>query len=170
MPSSLWCPYLGGIILLWVVWCPPIVLLGDRALVLIFWSPRIHYVICHWLDRNGWRQFRWQSPEFPLVNLSISTARFYKHCPWWWPSDIRSMRVGCSRGSEAPLVLVSPYLEMLNSDLEVSCSLLIQQAPTQRFYCCTLDQWPLVKSATRSLGLQQSILALLIFQRISYLS
>jgi hypothetical protein len=26
--------------------------LGDRALVLIFWSPRIHYVICHLLDKR----------------------------------------------------------------------------------------------------------------------
>jgi hypothetical protein len=30
------------------------------------------------------------------------------------------MQVGCSRGSEVPLVLVSSYLEMLNSDLKVS--------------------------------------------------
>ncbi len=169
LPSSLWCPYLGGITLLWVVWCFPIFLIGDRALVFIFWSPRIHYVICHWSDRRRWQQFRQQSPEFLLVNLSILTASFYKHCHWQWPSDIRLMQVGCSRGSEALLVLVSPYLEMLDFDLEVSCSLLIQQAPTQRFNYCTLDQWPLVKSATRSLGLQQLILALLIFQRISYL-
>jgi hypothetical protein len=110
---------------------------------------------------------RWQSPEFPLVNLGILTASFYKHCCWRWPLDIRSMRVGCSRGSEAPLVLVSPYLEIIDSDLKVSCLLLIQQASTQRFNYSTLDQWPLVKSATRSLGLQQSILGLLILQRIS---
>ncbi len=110
---------------------------------------------------------RQQSPEFLLVNLSILMASFYKHCCWWWPSDIRSMRVRCSRGSEAPLVLVSPYLEMLDSDLKVSCLLSIQQAPTQRFNYSTLDQWPLVKFATRSLGLWQLILALLIFQRIS---
>ncbi len=117
--------------------------------------------------RGDGDSLRWQSPEFPLVILSILTASFYKHCPWRWPSDIRSMQVGCSRGSEAPLVLVSPFLEMLDSDLKVSCLLLIQQAPTQRFNCCTLDQWPLVKFATRSLGLQQLILALLILQRIS---
>ncbi len=54
LPSSLWCPYLGGITLLWVVWCLPNLLLGDKALVLIFWSPRIHYVICHWLDKKRW--------------------------------------------------------------------------------------------------------------------
>jgi hypothetical protein len=48
------------------------------------------------------------------------------------------MWVGCSRGSEVPLVLVSPYLEMLDSDLQVSCSLLTQQAPTQRFNYGTL--------------------------------
>ncbi len=72
---------------------------------------------------------RWQYPEFPLVNLGILTASFYKHCHWQWPLDIRSMRVGCSRGSEAPLVLVSPYLEIMDSDQKVSCSLLIQQAP-----------------------------------------
>ncbi len=115
-------------------------------------------------DGNSLRQ---QSPEFPLVNLSILTASFYKHCHWRWPSDIRSMRAGCSHESEAPLVLVSPYLEMLDSDLKVSCLLLIQQAPTQRFNCCTLDWWPLVKSATRSISLRQLILALLILQRIS---
>jgi hypothetical protein len=36
-------------------------------------------------DGNSLRQ---QSPEFPLVNLSILTASFYKHCCWRWPSDI----------------------------------------------------------------------------------
>ncbi len=115
-------------------------------------------------DGNSLRQ---QSPEFLLVNLSILTASFCKHCRWQWPSDIRLMRVGCSRGSEVPLVLVSPYMEMLDSDLKVSCLLLIQQAPTQRFNCCTLDWWPLAKSATRSIRLQRLILALLILQRIS---
>jgi hypothetical protein len=114
-------------------------------------------------DADSLRQ---QSPEFLLVNPSISMASFYKHCHWQWPSDIRSMQVGCSCGSEAPLVLVSPYLEMLDSDLKVSCLLLIQQAATQRSNYSTLDQWTLVKSATRSLGLQQAILALLILQRI----
>jgi hypothetical protein len=54
-----------------------------------------------------------------LVNLGILMASFYKQCCWQWPSDIRSMRVGCSHESEAPLVLVSPYLEMLDSDLKV---------------------------------------------------
>ncbi len=117
--------------------------------------------------RGDGDSLRWQSPEFPLVNLSILTANFYKNCRWRWPSDIRSMQVGCSCGPEAPLVLVSPYLEMLDSGLEVLCLLLIQQAPTQRFNYSTLDQWPLVESATRSLGLRQSILALLILQRIS---
>ncbi len=116
-------------------------------------------------DGNSLRQ---QSPEFLLVNLSFLTASFYKHCCWRWPSDIRLMRVRCSHGPEAPLVLVSPYLEMLDSDLKISCLLLIQQAPTQRFNCCTLDWWPLVKSATRSISLQQLILALLTLQRISY--
>ncbi len=118
---------------------------------------------------DGGDSYRRQSPEFPLVNLGILTASFYKHCCWQWPSDIRSMWVGCSCGSEEPLVLVSPYLEMLDSDLKVSCLLSTQQAPTQRFNCCTLDQWPLVKSATMSIGLQQLILALLILHRISYL-
>ncbi len=103
--------------------------------------------------RGDGDSLRQQSPEFPLVNLSILMTSFYKHCHWRWPSDIRLMRVGCSHGSEAPLVLVSPsYLEMLDSDLKVSCLLLIQQAPTQRFNCCTLDWWPLVKSATRSIS------------------
>ncbi len=118
--------------------------------------------------RGDGDSLRQQSPEFPLVNLSISMASFYKHCCWQWPSDIsRSMQVGCSHGSEVPLVLVSCYLEMLDSDLKVSCLLWIQQAPTQRFNYSTLDQWPLVKFATRSLGLQRLIIALLILQRIS---
>ncbi len=94
--------------------------------------------------RGNGNSLRQQSPEFLLFNLGILTASFYKHCHWQRPSDIRSMQVSCSHGSEAPLVLISPYLEMLDSDLKVSCSLLIQQAPTQRFNCCTLDQWPLV--------------------------
>ncbi len=101
--------------------------------------------------------------------IGILMASFYKHCCRQWPSDSRSMWVGCSRRSEAPLVLVSPYLEMLDSDLKVSRLLLTQQASTQRFNWCTLDQWPLVKSATRSIGLQWLILALLILQRDSYL-
>ncbi len=99
------------------------------------------WVVTGWIRGEG-DSLRWQSPEFLLVNLGILTANFYKHCRWQSPSDIRSMWSGSSRGSEAPLVLVSPYLEMLDSDLKVSCSLLIQQAPTQRFNCCTLDQWP----------------------------
>ncbi len=117
--------------------------------------------------RGDGDSLRRQSPELLLVNLSILTASFCKHCRWRWPSDIRSMGVGCSCGSEAPLVLVSPYLEMLDSGLIFSCLLLIQQAPTQRFNCCTLDWWPLVKSATRSISLQRLNIALLILQRIS---
>ncbi len=39
--------HLGGDTLFWVVRCPPIMLLGDRALFIISWSPRIHYVISH---------------------------------------------------------------------------------------------------------------------------
>ena len=100
------------------------------------------------------------------IRLSILVS-WWQACCWRWPSDIRSMWVGCSCGSEAPLVLVSPYLEMLDSDLKVSCPLLIQQAPTQRFKYSTLDQWPLVKSATRSHGMRRLILALLILRRIS---
>ncbi len=124
------------------------------------------WFVTGWIRGDG-DSLRRQSPEFPLINLSILTASFYKHCCWRWPSDMRSIRVGCSCGSEAPLVLVSPYPEMLDSDLKVSCLLLIQHAPTQRFDCCTLDWWPPVKSATRSISLQQLILALLILQRIS---
>ncbi len=112
---------------------------------------------------------RRQSLEFPLINLGISTASFYKCFCWQWPSNIRSMRAGCSCGSEEPSVLVSPYLEMLDSNLKVSCSLLTQQAPTWRFNCCTLEQWPLAKSDPSSIGLRQMILALPILQRISYL-
>ncbi len=48
--------HLGDITLFWVVWCLPILSLGDRALVLIFWSPRIHYLICHWSDMRWWQQ------------------------------------------------------------------------------------------------------------------
>ncbi len=125
------------------------------------------WFVTGWI-KGGGDSLRQQSPEFPLVNLSILTASFYKYCCWQRPSDIRSMRVGCSCGSEAaPLVLVSTYLEMLDSDLKVSCLLLIQQAPTQRFNCCTLDWWPLVKPATMSISLQGLILALMILQRIS---
>ncbi len=124
------------------------------------------WYVTGWIRGDG-DSLRQQSTELLLVDLGILTASFYKHCCWQWPSDIRLMQDGCSRGSEAPLVLVSPYLEMLESDLKVSCLLLIQQAPTQRFNYSTLDQWPLVKSATRSLGLQWLILALLILQRIS---
>jgi hypothetical protein len=68
-----------------------------------------------WIRGDG-DSLRQQSPEFLLVNLSILTASFYKHCCWRWSSDIRPMRVGCSRGSKAPLALVSPYLEMPDSD------------------------------------------------------
>ncbi len=117
--------------------------------------------------RGDGDSLRQQSPEFLLVNLSILTASFYKHCCWRWPSDIRSMQVECFRGSEVPLVLVSPYPKMLGFDLKVSCLLLIQQEPTQRFSNSTLDWWPLVESATRSISLWQSILALPILQRIS---
>ncbi len=125
------------------------------------------WFVTGWIRGDG-DSLRQQSPEFLLFNLSISRASFYKHCCWQWPSHIRSIQAGCSCGSEAPLVLVSPHLEMLDSDLKVLCLLLIQQAPTQRFSCCTLDWWPLVKSATRSISLQWLlILALLIFQRIS---
>ncbi len=82
--------------------------------------------------RGDGNSLGWQSPEFLLVNLGILMASFYKHCHWQWPSDIRSMRVRCSHGSEAPLVLVSPYLEILDSDRKVSCSLLIQQGHLPR--------------------------------------
>jgi hypothetical protein len=77
------------------------------------------------------------------------------------------MRVKCSCGSEVPLVLVSPYLEILDPYLKASCLLLIQKALIPRFNYSTLDQRPLVKSATRSIGLRQSILALPILQRVS---
>ncbi len=128
----------------------------------------IMWFVIGWIGGDG-NSCSWQSPEFPLVNLGILTASFYKHCCWRWPSDIRLLRAGCSCGSEEPLVLVSPYLEVLDSDLKVSCLLLTHQAPTWRFNCCTLDHWPLVKSATRSICLRRLILALLILQRISHL-
>ena len=31
---------------------PSYLVVRNRALVLIFWSPRIYYVICHWLDER----------------------------------------------------------------------------------------------------------------------
>ncbi len=114
-------------------------------------------------DGNSLRQ---QSPEFPLVNLSISTATFQKRCRWQWPMDIR-LRVECSCKSETPFVLVSPELEILDSYLKVLCLLLIQQALTSRFNHSTLDQWSLVKSATWSIVLRRSIHALPILQRDS---
>jgi hypothetical protein len=43
-----------------------------------------------------------QSPELLLVNLGILMATFDKHCHWQWPSEIRSMRVGCSVGQKRP--------------------------------------------------------------------
>ncbi len=94
--------HLGGIALFWLVWCLPILSLGDRALVLIFWSPRIHYVICHWSDNRWWWQSQATISRISAFYLGMLTANFYKHCCWQRPSDIRSMRVGCSRGSEAP--------------------------------------------------------------------
>jgi hypothetical protein len=95
--------------------------------------------VAGWIRDDG-NNLRQQSPGFLLVNLGILTTSFYKHCCWQWPLDIISMQIGCSRGSEAPVVLVSPYLEIIDSDLKVSCWLLIQQAPTQRFNYCALDQ------------------------------
>jgi hypothetical protein len=77
------------------------------------------------------------------------------------------MRVECSCGSEAPLVLASPYLEILDSYLKVLCLLYIQQALTSRFNYSTLDQRSLVKSATRSIGLQWLIHVLPVLQRVS---
>jgi hypothetical protein len=50
------------------------------------------------------------------------------------------MRVECSCGSEAPLDLVSPDLEIQDSYLKVLCLLLIQQALSLRFNYSTLDQ------------------------------
>jgi hypothetical protein len=126
------------------------------------------WFVTGWIRGDG-NSRRQQSPEFLLVNLCISMASSYKHCCWQWPSDIRLMRVSCSLQSEAPLVLVFLYLELLDSNLKVSCWLLTQQAPAQRFNWCTLDQWPLEKSATRSIGLRLLILVLLILQRTSYL-
>jgi hypothetical protein len=45
--------HLGGVTLFCVVRYLPITLLGDRAFILIFWSPKICYVSCHWPDRRG---------------------------------------------------------------------------------------------------------------------
>jgi hypothetical protein len=81
--------------------------------------------------------------------------------------QILLMRVECSCGSEAPSVLVSPDLEILDSYLKVLCLLLVQQALTSRFNYSTLDQRSLVKSATQSIVLQQSIHALPVLQRVS---
>ncbi len=58
--SYLWCPlsFLGGATLFWVVRCLPTLLLVDRAYNVLFWSPRMRYVICHWLDRRWCRQLQ----------------------------------------------------------------------------------------------------------------
>ncbi len=117
--------------------------------------------------RGDGDSLRQQSLEFPHVNLSISTASFQKRCRWQWPTDIRLMQVKCSCGSEVPLVLVSHDLEILDSYLKVLCLLLIQQALTLRFNYSTLDQRPLVKSATWSIVLQRLVHALPILQRDS---
>jgi hypothetical protein len=82
---------------------PSYLLLNTRALIFIFWSPRIRYVSCHWLVGGDGDSRRQQYPEFLLVNIGILTASFYKHCHWQLSSDIRSMWAGCSRGSEEPL-------------------------------------------------------------------
>ncbi len=160
--------YLGGITLFWVVRCLPICWLGDSALVLIFWSPRIRNVICHWLDKRWWRQshvtirisacWSWYFDGKLLQALSLAMAFGY------W-IDVGWVLLWVRRALSPSLSLFG----MLDFNLKVSCLLLTQQAPTQRFNCCTLNQWPLVKSATRSIGLQQLILVLLINQRISYL-
>ncbi len=118
--------------------------------------------------RGDGDSLRWQSPEFLLVNLSISTASFQKHCRWQWPTDIRLMRVECSCGSEAPLVLVSLYLGILDFYLKASCLLLIQQALTSRFNYSTLDQRSLVRSATRPIVLRWLIHALPVLQRVFF--
>ncbi len=117
--------------------------------------------------RGDGDSLRWQSPEFLLVNLSISTASFQKHCRWQWPTDIRLMQVKCSCGSEVPLVLVSPFLEILDSYLKASCLLLMQQALTLKFNYNTLDQRSLVRSATQSIALRWLIHALPVLQRVS---
>ncbi len=159
--------HLGCITLYWVVWCLPILPLGDRALVLIFWSPRICHVICHWLDKRWWRQ-----SQATITRISACWSQYLDGKLLQALLLAMAFRYWSNAGQvlswvRAPLVLVSPYLEMLDSDLKVSCLLLIQQAPTQRFNYSTLDQWPLVEFATRSLGLRWLILALLILQRIS---
>ncbi len=40
------------------------------------------------LIRGDGDRLRQQSPEFPLVNLSILRASFYKNCRWRWTLDI----------------------------------------------------------------------------------
>ncbi len=72
--------HLGGVTLFWVVRCLPIILLGNRAFICIFWSPKIHYVSCHWRIGGDGNRCSRQSPESPLVNLGILMASFYKHC------------------------------------------------------------------------------------------
>ncbi len=83
----------------------------------------IMWVVTGWIGGDG-NSRRWQSPEFLLDNIGILMASIYKLCCWQWPSVIRSIWAGCSRGSEEPLVLVSPYFEMLDSALKDSCLML----------------------------------------------
>ncbi len=58
-------------------------------------------------DFTGWIRgdvdsLRQQSPESPLVNLSISMASFYKHCCWQWPSDLDQCGSGALVGQRRP--------------------------------------------------------------------
>ncbi len=86
------------------------------------------WVVTGWIGGDG-DSCRWKFPEFLLVNPVILTASFNKHCCWPWPSDNRLLWAGCSCGLDEPLVLVSPYLEMPDSVLKISCLPLTQLAP-----------------------------------------
>ncbi len=116
--------HLGGAMLFWVARCLPIMLLGDRAFICIFWSPKILYVSCHWRIGGDGNSCSQQSPESLLVDLSILTASFCKHCCWPWPSDLRLLWWVLLWVGRAPCPCLFP-LGIVGLCLKVSCLQLI---------------------------------------------
>ncbi len=170
LPSSLWCPlsflgFLGGVTLFWVVRCLPIMLLGDRDSILIFWSPKIRYVSCHCPDRRWWR---WSQSTDHLLLILASWRQAFTSIV----IDHRLQILDCCRWVLLWVRRASSPCLFLLGIVGLSLKgfmLAIDIASTYGFLCCTLDQWSLVKSATRSIGLQWLIFALLILPRISCL-
>ncbi len=137
---------------------------GSHILVTQDW-----YVICHWSDKRWWRQsqatisrisacWSWYLNGKLLQAFSLAMVFGYWIGAGWvllWIRRALSLSLSLfgnagfwSKGFMLAIDTAGTYLEII---------------------CCTLDQWPLVGSATRSIGLWQLILALPILQRISYL-